>query len=70
MAFHRDRRATLPWAKIDPPRRGRPQEAIGCVATLARTTSPRFALLLSTGFLRTIMLPQYSLERPYRPFPI
>jgi hypothetical protein len=63
MLLHRDRRVTPQSGKSGPPLRGRPEPSAGGVAALARGTTPRFALLLSSGRLRTILVPQSNPER-------
>jgi len=55
MPSHCDRRETLRWTKIGPPRRGCPEKPRGSVAALARgKPSPHCALLLATGLFRAI----------------
>jgi hypothetical protein len=58
MLSHSDRRATLRWAKSDPPQGGCPERPRGSVATLARATSPRRAPRLATKPLRAITVAQ------------
>jgi len=54
MLLHSDRRWTLRWTKIGPPRGGWTERAGGSVAALAGATSPCGAPRLPTDPLRPI----------------
>jgi hypothetical protein len=58
MPTHSDRRSTLRWAKIGPPRRGCPEQPRGSVAAFAGAMSPCRVPRLATGPLRAIKAKQ------------